>query len=116
MSVARGDRAGCVVLRVRGEVDVATVRRLRAAVHAALADGPARPVVLDLSEVEFLSSSGVGALLAVTREADELGRELRVAVGERRVVRRPLQVAGIDRVLPLYPSLDAALAGRTASE
>ena len=46
----------------------------------------------------------------MTLAASERGRPLRIFVGENRAVLRPLHVAGVDRVLELYASLDEAVA------
>jgi anti-sigma B factor antagonist len=108
-TVARRDRE-CVVLVVRGEVDIATVGRLRDAVDEALAAPEDIPVVVDLTQVDFFASAGIGILLAVTRAAGDRGRPLRIVVDENRAVLRPLQVAGVDRILELYASLDEAVA------
>jgi anti-sigma B factor antagonist len=108
-TVARRDRE-CVVLVVRGEIDIATIGRLRDAVEEALDAPEDIPVVVDLAQVDFLASAGIGILLAVTRAAGERGRPLRIVVGDNRAVLRPLQVAGVDQVLELYTSLDDAIA------
>jgi anti-anti-sigma factor len=107
-TVARRDRE-CVVLVVRGEIDIATVGRLRDAVDEALDAPEDIPVVVDLAQVHFFASAGIGILLTVTRAAGERGRPLRIVVGDNHAVLRPLQVAGVDRVLELYASLDDAI-------
>ena len=60
---------GVVVLRIRGDLDIAVEDDAVAAVSRALAtDSPPAFLVLDLSEVEFMDSSGVRALLRVHNE------------------------------------------------
>jgi anti-sigma B factor antagonist len=107
-TVARRDRES-VVLLVRGEIDISSVGRLRDTVEEALSAADDVPVVLDMVQVDFMASAGIGILLAVTRAAKERGRPLRIVVGDNRAVLRPLQVAGLDRVLELYASLDDAI-------
>lgn len=48
------------VIRVRGEIDIASCERLRDAIEPHL--GPRQSIVLDLSEVEFMDSSSLGVL------------------------------------------------------
>jgi anti-sigma B factor antagonist len=82
--------AGTAVLRVDGELDVATAPRLTAEVDARLADHP-RELVLDLRGVGLMDSSGAGALLGVRRRCERLGARLVVVVVEgpvRRLLRR----------------------------
>jgi anti-sigma B factor antagonist len=111
MTIARDDQGGCVVLAVRGEVDLSTGGRLLEAGSAALREAVGRPVVLDLSDVNFLSSSGLGLLVALHDEGRDLGTPLRVVVDETRPVIRPIRTMGLDEVLSLYGSLDEAVFG-----
>lgn len=60
----RGDDA---VIAVTGEIDLQTAPALRDRVDSVLAEG-ARSIVLELSGVSFLDSSGLGALLGIRRE------------------------------------------------
>jgi anti-sigma B factor antagonist len=59
---------GAAVLTVEGELDMATSDRLRAAAENALREG-CRHLVLDLAQVSFIDSTGVGALVAIRKLA-----------------------------------------------
>jgi anti-sigma B factor antagonist len=111
MTISREDRDGCVVVAVRGEVDLSTGGRLMEAGSAALREASRRPVVLDLSRVDFLSSSGLGLLVALHDEGRDLGAPLRVVVDEARPVIRPIRTMGLDEVLSLYRTVDEAVIG-----
>jgi anti-sigma B factor antagonist len=111
MTIAREDQNGCLVLAVRGEVDLSTGGRLLEAGSAALREAAGRPVVLDLSGVDFLSSSGLGLLVSLHDEGGDLGTPLRVVVDEARPVIRPIRTMGLDEVLSLYRTVDEAVAG-----
>jgi anti-sigma B factor antagonist len=63
--VSLDDRGSAVVVRVQGEVDAATAPRMGQAVDAQLARR--RPVVLDLSEVEFMDLHGLAVLMRASR-------------------------------------------------
>lgn len=97
-----------VVVDVRGEVDLSTAGELEAAVAAALADRPTA-LVVDLTDVTFLDSAGLGVLAHghVNRAAD-IG--FRVVVTSP-VLLKPLQLTGLDKVIAMYVSVDAALRG-----
>lgn len=102
------ERVGAaLVLRVRGDVDSYTVPDLRSAMFEAVVDGTG-PLVLDLSQVRFLSSTGLRLLIDV-RDAVN-GRSVRVVTGGNRAVDRPLEITGVDGELCLYPDLASALA------
>ena len=111
MTISRDDRGGCVVLSVRGEVDLSTGGRLLEAGSAALREAVGRPVVLDLTRVAFLSSSGLGLLVALHDEGRDLGTPLRVVVDETRPVIRPIRTMGLDEVLSLFGTVDEAVIG-----
>ncbi|MFI7434504.1 STAS domain-containing protein [Micromonospora haikouensis] len=91
------------VLEVGGEVDVYTAPRLRERLLE-LIDGGARHVVVDLGRVDFLDSTGLGAL-----------KRLRAAGGSFALVcgKEPLlkifRITALDQVFPLYPTVDAAI-------
>ncbi|GAA2884177.1 hypothetical protein GCM10010472_47830 [Pseudonocardia halophobica] len=65
-------------------------------------------MILDLSEVDFLGSAGIGALVdAAKAQRDNV--LLRVVVDQNRPVIRPMQLTGLDTVLALYRSREDAL-------
>jgi anti-sigma B factor antagonist len=109
MTIGGHDLGGCRVLAVRGEVDLATEGRLvRAAIEAfGLAARP--PVVLDLTGVTFLSSSGLGQLATLDAHAHAVGTPLRIVVGDNRALLHPVTAMRLDTTLALYRTLDDAL-------
>ena len=110
MTIERDDRDGCLILAVRGEVDLSTGGRLMEAGSAALREAAGAPVILDLTGVDFLSSSGLGLLVALHDDGRELGAPLRVVVDPTRPVIRPIRTMGLDEVLALYGTVDEAVA------
>ena len=107
LRIVRDARAEAVVLAVAGDIDAFTVSGLTNAVADVLAEGP-RMLVLDLSAVSFLASAGLSALLTIHRDAADTGVLRIVANGPATL--RPIQLTGLDRSLPLYPTLEASLA------
>jgi anti-sigma B factor antagonist len=95
-------------IAVRGEIDIATVRCLERALDTAIRTSRGA-FVLDLSDIEFLDSSGLHALL---RARALLGREDRALaiVCPPGPVRRLFEVAGIADLLFLYASREDAAA------
>ena len=93
---------------VRGEIDIATVSALERALDTAIRTSRGA-FVLDLSDVEFVDSSGLHALL---RARALLGREDRAlaVVCPPGPVRRLFDVAGIADLLFLYASREDAAA------
>jgi anti-anti-sigma factor len=75
-------------------------------ITSALARGPLA-VVIDLTEVTFLASHGMGVLVAFQQST---ASEVRFAVvADGHVTRRPMSLIGLDEVLDLHPTLAVAL-------
>jgi anti-sigma B factor antagonist len=99
-----------MVVAVTGEVDVWTGPRLRAALAQALDEPGHEAVVVDLSAVTFLGSTGVAVLVDADWQARQRDRPLRVVVDRSSpAVVHPLESTGIDRMVATYDDLDAAL-------
>ncbi|MBQ0901184.1 STAS domain-containing protein [Micromonospora sp. U21] len=106
VQVSVGDQV--VLVRVAGEVDIATVAAFRSALWSA----PARPALqVDLSELQLLSAAGVRALLAAHLRVRARGGEL-VLVDPTPVVTRVLRATGLHRVMPILEPARAVEAAR----
>jgi anti-sigma B factor antagonist len=106
-SIAR-PRPGTAVLEVHGEIDTLTAPAFTAATTE-LVNGSDATLVIDLSGVRFLASSGLAVLITAANEAEERGARLRLVVATR-AVRRPLEITGTDQLFDLYPDRDSATA------
>jgi anti-sigma B factor antagonist len=96
---------GVLVVRVSGDLDLATSPRFADALAAAPA---ARQVVIDLTGCTFLDSSGVRTLVQAVREIP--GDERRVGVvAASPAILRVLEITGVDRMVPVQRSLEDAL-------
>lgn len=90
-----------------GEIDLHSAPQLRAALLKAC-EMPAPRIVVDLSEVTFIDSTGIGVLVGALKRARESGGEVHFC-GIQTRVRRVFEITGLLRVLPLFESRDAAL-------
>ena len=88
---------GSVVLRLEGELDTATARELRAALATAMATD-ATAVVLDLSGLSFIDSTGIAVFLAACHQAESHGRSFTLRHPGRMVL-KVLHLTGVDRLL-----------------
>ena len=101
---------GARVVRIVGEVDMSHEEELRAELRSAVSS-KSRGVVVDLTECEFIDSSGVRALLQgydAQRAEDEPAR-LAVAASSEQII-RILSVMGVDKVIPVRPTPEEAIA------
>lgn len=86
------------VLLVAGEIDMQTAPALRAQVDDL--DVAHRALVLDLGGVEFVDSSGLGALLGIKKQQDRAGGSLVLARVSTSVA-RVIEITKMDRVFDL---------------
>ena len=76
-----------------GELDMTACFALEAEIERLLGDRAARRLVLDLAELDFVDSAGLGALLTIHDRTQDLGVELHL-VNPSRPVRRILEATG----------------------
>jgi anti-sigma B factor antagonist len=96
-----------MVVSVAGEVDLSTSPPLRDALERAVSLGP--NVVVDLSEVTFLDSTGLGDLVRARESALSKGGQLHLVLTQPRI-RRVLEITGLDTVFAIHETLAAATA------
>lgn len=96
-----------VVVRVGGEVDMLTTPLLGACLTKQLQTGPGM-LVVDLTRVGFLGSSGLAALVTARDEAGARDVTLRLVSADHAVL-RPLHATGLAELFNIYPDLQAAL-------
>jgi anti-sigma B factor antagonist len=84
---------------VEGEVDVATAPQLREALHQAIDDGATR-VRIDLAEVGFIDSAGLGVLIGVLKRVREVGGEIELAHVQP-APRKVIEITGLDELFSL---------------
>ncbi|MFJ9955330.1 STAS domain-containing protein [Streptomyces avermitilis] len=111
--VTEGKRGDWAVLQVAGEMDLMTSPIMRQRVHDAVADGH-RSLVLDLSEVLFCDSSGVGVLIATRRLIRSCQGRLRLILPAQGAedgshVNRVLAALGVRRLFDVHPDLASAV-------
>lgn len=94
------------VLVVDGEIDLATLPRLRNALARLVVDHPGVRVVADLTAVSALDDSGLGILMGAAAHARGNGGDLAVVCATARLCDR-LALTGLDRAITVVPHVDA---------
>jgi anti-sigma B factor antagonist len=85
------------VIRLSGELDMVSVERVRAVIDEALASEHER-LVFDVSDLQFMDSSGIALLISVTREVPAV--EVRNPTA---IVRRIIELTGLTEILRMTP-------------
>ncbi|MGH7736958.1 MAG: STAS domain-containing protein [Candidatus Tyrphobacter sp.] len=96
------------IFRLWGSLDVATSPSLKEALTKASAQGH-HDIVVDLTQVDFLDSTGLGALMGAHRRAVESEGRLSLIVHEG-PISRLLTITGLSRIFSIFASSDDALA------
>ncbi len=96
------------ILAPCGRLDALSAPSLAAAISQQITTGYSR-LVIDLKQVDFLSTSGIKALVDGLQEARRHGGDLRLANAQARI-KQVLALAGIDRLVRLYTNVVSATA------
>ncbi len=97
---------GVVVLQPAGRLNMVAAPVLRQELHTLVEAGHTR-IVVDLAAVDFIDSSGLGALISGLKVARQAGGDLRIAAPTRQVI-TVLELTNLNRVLRAHDSAEDA--------
>ena len=87
-----------LTIRIIGDIDHHSAQGVREKADSLIFDKRPRIVLLDLSAVEFMDSSGLGLILGRFNSSEEIGAEF-IIIKPARSVKRILELAGIERLI-----------------
>lgn len=99
------------VLRVAGEVDVYTAPKLREKLVQLVGDGH-HHIVVDMTDVDFLDSTGLGVLVGGLKRVLSHDGSLALVCDQERIL-KIFRITGLTKVFPIHSSLDEALQDET---
>jgi anti-sigma B factor antagonist len=100
------DVGGRAVIRVAGDVDIETAPSLRFAVRELL-DGEHRDLVIDVSRVDFIDSTGLGVLVGALKDTQAGGGELELICTQPKMLKL-LHLTGLDQAFTVHEADIAA--------
>ena len=108
ISVARSTAREIPVVAVTGEVDVYSAPALKDKITELLESGE-HTLIVDLSGVGFLDSTGLGALVEARTAATEAGGSLPLVCSQERILKL-FTITGLDGVFTIHPTVSEAVA------
>lgn len=106
MNISVREDRGFLIMTLDGEADLQHTPTLRKSLLEAVTGG--RPVVVDMSHVSYIDSSGVASLVEAYQSARKKGYAFSLA-GLSPAALRVLQLARLDRVFTIHASVEAAV-------
>ncbi|MCQ3810795.1 MAG: STAS domain-containing protein [Acidimicrobiia bacterium] len=104
--VSIASRGQWEILTVTGEIDMATAPRFRQRLLAVISTG-AQNVVIDLSGVDFIDSTGLGVLMGAAKRVRSSGGDIRLVMAGSRLAEL-IELTRLDRVLDVFDSVSSA--------
>jgi anti-sigma B factor antagonist len=102
------ERGDVVIARMSGELDIAGAPGMGDRLDEAVPTS-ARGLVVDLSGLAFIDSSGIAMLFGLTRKLGSRRQQLRLVARSGGAVSRVLQIVEFERAAPVHETLDDAL-------
>jgi anti-anti-sigma factor len=96
---------GSSIVAIAGELDLSTIPRMQGALLEQISQRPA--VLIDLSGLSFIDSSGIGILIQALRGAN--GTPVRILIASDSHVDRVFSIAGVSDALPVFTEREQAL-------
>lgn len=106
MEIKDTEHKRVTVVSVVGRIDASTADDFDGHIMD-LIDSGSKNIVLDMSEVEFLSSAGLRTLVTARKAVQPLGAIRLAAISDR--VRQTLDIAGLDVLFEVYPDRESAV-------
>jgi anti-sigma B factor antagonist len=108
LSVTSRQEGGSSVVSVAGEIDVYTAPSLRERLNDLVASGHYH-VIVDLSAVEFMDSTGLGVLVGGLNRVRTHDGTLRLVCAQEKIL-KVFRITGLTKVFPIFATLTEALA------
>jgi anti-sigma B factor antagonist len=106
LSLSTREDAGTLVVDIGGEIDVYTSPKLRERLVGLVGEG-ARRLVVDLEDVEFIDSTGLGVLVGVLKRMRAREGSMSLVCSQDGLL-RVFRITGLEKVFSIYPSVVAA--------
>jgi anti-sigma B factor antagonist len=98
---------GVPVVELEGEIDLSTSAIFKETVYQVIESGH-KDVIIDLNELEFMDSTGLGVLVAALKKTTMEGGSIRLICNKRNIL-KVFTITGLDKVFSIYANLQPGL-------
>jgi len=105
--ISTDKKGGTMVVAVKGRMDAASAPDFEKNM-VAMIDGGQHAFAVDLSELDYISSAGLRAILSIAKRLKTLNGNFLIA-SLRGPVKEVFEISGFSSIIPIYDSVDAAL-------
>lgn len=111
MNIAETRRDGNLIIAPSGRIDTATSSEFDRHLGSVIDRGDTR-LIIDLNGLEYISSTGLSAFLTAAKKIRAAGGRMALA-GMNSRIRLVFEMSGFLRLFPVFPNVDAAVAGHS---
>ena len=97
-----------LIVRLEGEIDEAEAKILRSRIDVEYDEVKAKNLVLDMTKVSFMDSTGIGMIIGRYKRVAALGGEVKV-FGANRVIKRIIELSGLGRIVKICGNEKSAI-------
>ena len=101
------DVGGVPVVELEGEIDLSTAAVFKETVYEVIESGNIE-VVIDLTGLEFMDSTGLGVLVAALKKTSTEGGRIKL-ICDKRSILKVFTITGLDKVFTIYDNLQRCL-------
>lgn len=109
MSVTSHSSGSTTVVEVSGEIDVYTAPALREELAEHI-EADRTDLVVDLTRVDFMDSTGLGVLVGALKRVRTYGGDLRLVIDSEKIL-QPFRITALTQVFTIHTTLGEALGG-----
>ncbi|GAW91349.1 anti-sigma F factor antagonist [Calderihabitans maritimus] len=97
-----------LIVDLQGELDLLVADNFRSEIDRCLEEWPVRNLLLDLKEVTFIDSSGLGVILGRYKKVTERGGKV-LLTGARPQIKKILELSGLLKIMPHYDTIQQGM-------
>lgn len=107
MKIEFANEPKVLIMKIDGEIDHRYATRIRREADRKIVTYPDKPFLIDLTNVSFMDSSGIGVIIGRYKLVSSFGQRV-IIVSSNPTVEKILDMSGIKKIINIYPTLEDA--------